>query len=103
MVVRSRESPIPLPGQAINVLRRYPGACGRTGPILSGAGASIQLCPTRAMPDDIIVNMAAIAACRIGWGRRVGLDIDVAGPVLEFADGTTASRCIRINLAGKMH
>jgi N-acyl-L-homoserine lactone synthetase len=37
------------------------------------------------------------------WGRRVGLDIEVAGPVLEFQDGTTASRCIRINLAAKMH
>lgn len=37
------------------------------------------------------------------WGRRVGLDISVAGPVLEFDDGTSPSRCITINLAGKMH
>jgi N-acyl-L-homoserine lactone synthetase len=36
------------------------------------------------------------------WGRRVGLDIVVAGPVLEFRRHD-ASRCIRINLATKMH
>jgi N-acyl-L-homoserine lactone synthetase len=35
------------------------------------------------------------------WGRRVGLDIDVVGPVLDI-DGDT-SRCIRINLASKLH
>ncbi len=33
------------------------------------------------------------------WGRRVGLDIAPAGPVLEFEDGTTPSRCVWINLA----
>ncbi|CAM4248434.1 acyl-homoserine-lactone synthase [Palleronia rufa] len=32
------------------------------------------------------------------WGRRVGLDIEPAGPVLEFEDGTTPSRCVWINL-----
>ena len=37
------------------------------------------------------------------WGRRVGLDIAVAGPTLEFGDGTTPSRCITINLADKLH
>lgn len=35
------------------------------------------------------------------WGRRVGLDIDVVGPILNI--GGETSRCIRINLAGKMH
>ena len=35
------------------------------------------------------------------WGRRVGLDIDVVGRVLEI--GGETSRCIRINLASKMH
>ncbi len=35
------------------------------------------------------------------WGRRVGLDIDVAGPVMEIEGDT--SRCIRINLAQKLH
>lgn len=37
------------------------------------------------------------------WGRRVGLDITVSGPVLKFGDGTTPSRCITINLASKFH
>jgi N-acyl-L-homoserine lactone synthetase len=35
------------------------------------------------------------------WGRRVGLDIDVVGPVMDI--GGETSRCIRINLASKMH
>lgn len=35
------------------------------------------------------------------WGRRVGLDIDVAGPVMEIEGAT--SRCVNINLASKMH
>ena len=35
------------------------------GPILSGAGASIQICSTGSTVNDI-VNMAAIAACRLG-------------------------------------
>ena len=35
------------------------------------------------------------------WGRRVGLDIDVAGPVMEIESST--SRCVCINLASKMH
>lgn len=35
------------------------------------------------------------------WGRRVGLDIEVAGPVMTIAGDT--SRCIRINLAAKLH
>lgn len=35
------------------------------------------------------------------WGRRVGLDIDTIGPVMEI--GGEANRCIRINLASKMH
>lgn len=35
------------------------------------------------------------------WGRRVGLDIDVVGPVLDF-DGSR-SVCIRINLGEKLH
>ncbi len=35
------------------------------------------------------------------WGRRVGLDIDVIGPVMDIGGDT--SRCIRINLASKMH
>ena len=35
------------------------------------------------------------------WGRRVGLDIDVAGPVLNI--GADTSRCIRINLQSKLH
>jgi len=35
------------------------------------------------------------------WGRRVGLDIDAIGPVLDI-DGET-SRCIRINLRSKLH
>lgn len=35
------------------------------------------------------------------WGRRVGLDIDVIGPVMNI--GGETSRCIRINLQGKMH
>lgn len=35
------------------------------------------------------------------WGRRVGLDIDVVGPVLNIENDT--SRCIRINLASKLH
>jgi len=35
------------------------------GPILSGAGAPIQISPTNSTANDI-VNMAAIAACRIG-------------------------------------
>jgi N-acyl-L-homoserine lactone synthetase len=37
------------------------------------------------------------------WGRRVGLDISEAGRVMVFGDGTTPSRCITINLAGKLH
>ena len=35
------------------------------------------------------------------WGRRVGLDIDVIGPVLEI--GGERNACIRINLAAKLH
>lgn len=35
------------------------------------------------------------------WGRRVGLDIDPIGPVLEI-DGVR-DRCIRINLQSKLH
>lgn len=35
------------------------------------------------------------------WGRRLGLDIDVIGPLLDI--GGEQSRCIRINLAGKLH
>ena len=35
------------------------------GPILSGAGASIQICSTGSTVSDIL-NMAAIAACRLG-------------------------------------
>ncbi|MFA5580804.1 MAG: acyl-homoserine-lactone synthase [Paracoccaceae bacterium] len=35
------------------------------------------------------------------WGRRVGLDIDVVGPVLDI--GGSANACIRINLSNKLH
>ncbi len=35
------------------------------------------------------------------WGRRVGLDIDVIGPVMNI--GGETSRCIRINLRSKLH
>lgn len=35
------------------------------------------------------------------WGRRVGLDIDVVGPVLQIGDSTNV--CIRINLSDKLH
>ncbi len=35
------------------------------GPILSGTGASIQICPTGSTVNDIL-NMAAIAACKLG-------------------------------------
>ncbi len=35
------------------------------------------------------------------WGRRVGLDIDVAGRVMDF--GGSASRCVKINLIDKLH
>ena len=35
------------------------------------------------------------------WGRRVGLDIDVIGPVMDI--GGERNVCIRINLASKMH
>lgn len=35
------------------------------------------------------------------WGRRVGLDIDVIGRVMEIGD--TRNVCIRINLADKLH
>ena len=35
------------------------------------------------------------------WGRRVGLDIDEIGPVLDI--GGDRSRCIRINLQTKLH
>ena len=35
------------------------------------------------------------------WGRRVGLDIDVIGPVMQI--GGEANVCIRINLAAKLH
>lgn len=35
------------------------------------------------------------------WGRRVGLDIDVIGPVMQIGD--TRNVCIRINLADKLH
>jgi len=35
------------------------------------------------------------------WGRRVGLDIDVIGPVMDI--GGERNVCIRINLAAKMH
>jgi len=62
-----------------------------------------------------LINEMAISARALGatsilglipengprWGRRVGLDIDVMGPVLNI--GGETSRCIRINLAGKMH
>jgi len=35
------------------------------------------------------------------WGRRVGLDIDAIGPVLDIEG--TRNRCIRINLQTKLH
>ncbi len=35
------------------------------------------------------------------WGRRVGLDIDVAGPVLDI--GGSRNACIKINLSDKLH
>lgn len=35
------------------------------------------------------------------WGRRVGLDIDVIGRVMQIGD--TSNVCIRINLADKLH
>jgi N-acyl-L-homoserine lactone synthetase len=35
------------------------------------------------------------------WGRRVGLDIDVIGRVMQIGD--TRNVCIRINLADKLH
>lgn len=35
------------------------------------------------------------------WGRRIGHDVDVAGPVLTI-EGET-SRCIRISIQDKMH
>lgn len=35
------------------------------------------------------------------WGRRVGLDIDVVGPVMNIGDARNA--CIRINLSNKLH
>jgi N-acyl-L-homoserine lactone synthetase len=35
------------------------------------------------------------------WGRRIGQDAEVVGPVLEIEGDT--SRCIRINLQNKMH
>lgn len=35
------------------------------------------------------------------WGRRVGLDIDVIGPVMDIGGANNA--CIRINLSNKLH
>ena len=35
------------------------------------------------------------------WGRRVGLDIEVAGPVMEMEGAN--SRCVAIHLASKLH
>ena len=35
------------------------------------------------------------------WGRRVGLDIDVIGRVMDI--GGTNNACIRINLSNKLH
>lgn len=35
------------------------------------------------------------------WGRRVGLDIDVVGPVMDI--GGDRNACIRINLSNKLH
>ncbi|MGH1331170.1 MAG: acyl-homoserine-lactone synthase [Paracoccaceae bacterium] len=35
------------------------------------------------------------------WGRRVGLDIDVVGPVMDI--GGARNACIRINLSNKLH
>jgi hypothetical protein len=35
------------------------------------------------------------------WGRRVGLDIDVIGRVMDM-DGVK-NACIRINLSNKLH
>jgi len=35
------------------------------------------------------------------WGRRVGLDIDVIGPVMDI--GGAKNACMRINLANKLH
>lgn len=35
------------------------------------------------------------------WARRVGLDIDLAGPVLDIENAK--SRCIQINLQSKLH
>ena len=37
------------------------------------------------------------------WGRRIGLNLRVAGPVIEFSDGTPPGRCTWLNLTGKMH
>jgi malate dehydrogenase (oxaloacetate-decarboxylating)(NADP+) len=41
------------------------GGATLIGPILCGAGAPIQICPMNATANDIL-NMAAIAAARIG-------------------------------------
>lgn len=35
------------------------------------------------------------------WGRRVGLDIDVVGPVMDI--GGARNACMRINLSNKLH
>jgi len=35
------------------------------------------------------------------WGRRIGQEAEVVGPVLHIEDST--SRCIKINLQNKMH
>jgi N-acyl-L-homoserine lactone synthetase len=47
--------------------------------------------------------LGLIPANGLRWTRRVGLDLDVAGPVIGFNDGTPPSRCVWLNLAGKMH
>ncbi len=62
-----------------------------------------------------LVNEMVIAARELGassilglvpehgprWGRRIGQDAEVAGPVMNI-DGES-SRCIRVNLQSKMH
>ena len=62
-----------------------------------------------------LINEMAISARSLGatavlglipengprWGRRVGLDIDVIGPVMDI--GGSRNACIRINLSNKLH
>lgn len=62
-----------------------------------------------------LINQMVIAAREVGassilglvpangarWGRRIGQDVDHAGPVLDI--GGEKNRCIRVNVADKLH